>query len=180
MSLPALLLAAALNLAAERTSLPYLGRCTIVAVKMMDNVDSSDARPGDFFRFETLNAVTSGKKIIIPERTMGYGIVVIASPAGSQGRSGTLVLEPRYLVLPSGTKLGVVLDHDVSDLQRSGTSGSMPGYLGAVPVPGIGAAIGIFNYFHHGRNILVKKGTIFEIFPSDDPATETCQQPSNS
>ncbi|MBV9027463.1 MAG: hypothetical protein JO311_02515, partial [Candidatus Eremiobacteraeota bacterium] len=34
-----------------------LDRCTVVAVQMMENVSSADARPGDFFRFETINAV---------------------------------------------------------------------------------------------------------------------------
>lgn len=153
-----------------------LDPCTVVAVQMMDDVDSSQAQPGDFFRFETINAVTAGNKIVIPARTMGYGVVAVASPAGRSGRAGTLVLEPRYLVMPNGGHLGVVLDHNTSDLQRSGNSGNMPGYLGAVPLPGIGAAIGIFNYFHRGRDIEVKRGTAFTIFPNDAPSSEHCQE----
>jgi hypothetical protein len=143
---------------------------------MVDSVDSGTAQPGDFFRFQTINAVTVGNKIVIPARTMGFGIVVIASAAGAASRPGTLVLEPRYLVLPSGEHLGVVLNHNTSSLQASGQSGGAPGYLGAIPMPGIGAAIGIFNFFHHGRNIEVKKGTEFTIFPSDTPSTERCQE----
>ena len=153
-----------------------LHTCSVVAVQMVDDVDSSTAKPGDFFRFQTINAVTVGDKIVIPARTMGYGIVAVASPAGAGGRAGTLVLEPRYLVLPDATHLGVVLNHNTSDLQRSGQSGNMPGYLGAIPVPGIGAAIGIFNFFHHGRDIEVKKGAEFTIFPSDSPSSEHCQE----
>ncbi|HEY5257398.1 MAG TPA: hypothetical protein VIJ12_03375 [Candidatus Baltobacteraceae bacterium] len=149
--------------------------CTVVAVQMMDDVDSASALPGDFFRFETVNAVTRRQTIVIPARTMGYGVVAVASPAGRSGRAGTLVLEPRYLVLPNHTRLGVVLDHNASDMQRSGATGDAPGYLGAIPVPVLGAAIGIFNYFHHGKNIEVKKGTVFTIFPSDDPSVEDCQ-----
>ncbi|MGZ3519041.1 MAG: hypothetical protein ACXVAM_18020, partial [Vulcanimicrobiaceae bacterium] len=90
------------------------------------------------------------------------------------GRAGTLVLEPRYLVL-DGHRLGVVLNNSADDLERNGSSGSAPGYLGALPVPGVGAAIGAFNYFHHGKDIDVPKGTLFSIFPSDDPSVETCQ-----
>ena len=142
---------------------------------MIDDVDSGSAKPGDFFRFQTINAVTVGNKIVIPARTVGFGVVVIASPAGADSRPGTLVLEPRYLVLPSGERLGVVLNHNASSLQAAGQTGSAPGYLGAVPVPGLGAAIGIFNFFHHGHNIEVKKGTEFSIFPSDAPSTEQCQ-----
>lgn len=153
-----------------------LNPCTVVAVQMLETVDSGDAQPGDFFRFETINAVTAGNKIVIPARTIGFGVVAIASPAGSGGRAGTLVLEPRYLVLPSGEHLGVVLNHNTSNLQRNGDSGNMPGYLGAIPVPGLGAAIGIFNFLHHGRNIEVKKGAEFTIFPSDSPSSERCQQ----
>lgn len=149
--------------------------CTVVAVEMMDDVGSADARPGDFFRFQTVNAATSGNRIVIPARTMGYGIVAVASPAGRSGRPGTLVLEPRYLDMPGGDRIGVVLDHNASDLQRSGATGGVPGYLGAIPVPGVGAAIGVFNYFHNGKNIDVKRGTVFTIFPSDDPTVEKCQ-----
>lgn len=161
--------------AAEAPTLHGLPICTVVAVEMVESVDSGNALPGDFFRFQTINAVTAGKHVVIPQRTMGYGIVAVGSPAGKGGRPGTLVLEPRYLDLPDGTHLGVVLDHHSGDLERSGSTGSVPGYLGAIPIPGVGAAIGIFNYFHNGKNIVVKRGTIFPIFPSDSPDTERCQ-----
>jgi hypothetical protein len=145
---------------------------------MMEGVDSSDARPGDFFRFEIINAVTSGAKIVIPARTMGYGVVTVASPAGRDARSGVLVLEPRYLMLPNGKRLGVVLNHNASGdpLDKAGSSSGIPGYLGAIPLIGVGAAIGIFNYFRKGKNIVVPRGTVFTIFPSDDPSVETCQE----
>lgn len=149
--------------------------CTVVAVEMVDAVDSSDARPGDFFRFQTVNAVTSGAAVVIPARTMGYGIVVLASAAGRNGRPGTLVLEPRYLVLPSGAHLGVVLNHNTNALDKDGATNNVPGYLGAIPIPGVGAAIGIFNYLHNGKNIVVDRGQIFTVFPSDDPSVERCQ-----
>jgi len=153
-----------------------LDPCTVVAVEMMDTVNSAQARPGDFFRFQTVNAVTAGARVVIPARTMGYGIVAIASPAGRGGRAGSLVLEPRYLVLPGGTHLGVVLNHHTNALNRTGKSGDAPGLLGAIPVPGVGAAVGIFNYFHNGKNIEVPRGSVFTIFPSDDPSVERCQR----
>lgn len=154
---------------------PPLDPCTVVAVQMMDTVDSTDARPGDFFRFETVNAVTSGAKVVIPARTMGEGIVAVASSAGRNARPGTLVLEPRYLMMPSGRHLDVVLNHNTDTLVESGRSDSIPGYLGAIPLFGVGAAIGVFNYFRKGKNIVVPRGTIFSVFPSDDPAVERCQ-----
>jgi hypothetical protein len=153
-----------------------LDRCTVVAVQMMESIDSSEARPGDFFRFETINAVTSGASVVIPARTMGYGVVAVASPAGRNARPGVLVLEPRYLVLPDGKRLGVVLNHNTDSLDKAGASNGIPGYLGAIPVPGVGAAIGIFNYFRKGKNIVVPRGTVFTLFPSDDPSVERCQE----
>jgi hypothetical protein len=153
-----------------------MDRCTIVAVQMMDTVDSRDARPGDFFRFETVNAVTSGPNVVIPARTMGYGIVAVASPAGPHdARPGVLVLEPRYLMLPNGKRLGVVLNHNTDGLSKAGANAQIPSYLGAIPIPGVGAAVGLFNYFRHGKNIVVPRGTMFSIFPSEDPSVETCQ-----
>jgi hypothetical protein len=160
---------------APRAAAMSLDHCTVVAAEMMESVDSSDARPGDFFRFETVNAVTAGVAVVIPARTMGYGIVAIASPAGRDARPGVLVLEPRYLVLPNGKHLGVVLNHNTDSLDKSGANDSIPGYLGAIPVFGVGAAIGIFNYFRKGKNIVVPRGTVFTLFPSDDPAVEHCQ-----
>jgi len=152
-----------------------LDRCTVVAVQMMESIDSADARPGDFFRFETVNAVTSGAKVVIPARTMGYGVVAVASPAGRNAHPGTLVLEPRYLMLPDGTHLGVVLNHNSDTIDRSGPSDAIPGYLGAIPVIGVGAAIGAFNYFHKGKDVVVPRGTVFTVFPGDDPSVERCQ-----
>ena len=57
-----------------------------------------------------------------------------------------------------------------------GASNALPGYLGFIPVPGFGIAVDAFNYFRHGKNIVVPKGTLFEIFPSDDPKTAKCQK----
>ncbi|MBV8197867.1 MAG: hypothetical protein JO263_07015 [Candidatus Eremiobacteraeota bacterium] len=166
------------GLASARTSVTAmaLDKCTVVAVQMMESVDSSDARPGDFFRFETINAVTAGASVVIPARTMGYGIVAVASPAGTHdARPGVLVLEPRYLMLPDGRHLGVVMNHNTDELSRAGANAGIPGYLGAIPVPGVGAAIGIFNYFRKGKDIVVRRGTMFTVFPSDDPMVEHCQ-----
>lgn len=152
-----------------------LDRCTVVAVQMMQGVDSSDARPGDFFRFETVNAVTTGTRVVIPERTMGYGVVAVASPAGRDARPGILILEPLYLMLPDGKHLGVVLNHNTDSLEKTGANDSIPGYLGAIPFFGVGAAVGVFNYFRKGKNVFVPRGTVFTIFPSDDPSVENCQ-----
>lgn len=154
--------------------LPNVPPCTTVAVAMLDTIDSATAHLGDFFRFETVTAISDGQRVVVPAHTIGYGVVSVASAAGSGGRAGTLVLEPEYLVLPNKIELGVVLDHYAGDMMSSGRSGELPGYLGMAPL--LGAAIGLFNAFHHGQNVVVKKGTKFSIFPADGPQTQRCQQ----
>lgn len=148
----------------------------VVVVQTTQDVDSATARAGDYFGFQTINAVTVGNRIVIPSKTPGYGIISVAAAASAHGQPGTLLLDPRYFKLSGGRKLSVVLDHNAADPQKSGSSGNAPGYLGAIPIPGVGAAIGAFNYFHHGKNITVPKGTIFAVFPNDDPATANCQK----
>lgn len=164
--------------AVEQTSAQALGvsDCMVVVVQTLRDVDSATAKPGEFFRFATINAVTAGSKIVVPARTPGWGVISIASAASAHGVPGTLLLDPRYLVLSGGRKLGVVLDHNATDLAKTGSSGNAPGVLGAVPVPAMGVAIGAFNYLHHGNNITVRKGTIFAVFPSDSPSTANCQK----
>jgi hypothetical protein len=151
--------------------------CTVIAVQTIDTVNSKTARPGDFFRFQTINSVDFNGHVVLAEHTTGWGIITVASPAAKGGRAGSLVLEPLYFKTPSGAKIGVVLDHNSSALQASGSSDSLPAYLGAIPVVGVGAAVGAFDYFHHGKDITVQKGTIFAVFPSDDPSVAGCRKP---
>jgi hypothetical protein len=155
---------------------PALPACTPIAVETLDSLYSKTAVVGDFFRFQTFNSVTDKNRIVLGPGTKGWGIVTVASPAAKGGRAGSLVLEPLYFVLPGGRKMGVVLDHNASDLQKAGQSNNLPGYLGAIPVVGVGAAIGAFDYFHHGKDIIVSKGTLFAVFPSNDPSVAKCRR----
>jgi hypothetical protein len=163
----------------ERLCIATLLAATLLVAKPAQGraADSNPAIVGDFFRFRTFNSVTNKNRIVLGPGTKGWGIVTVASPAAKGGRAGSLVLEPLYLVLPGGRKMGVVLDHNASDLQMAGQSNNLPGYLGAIPVVGVGAAIGAFDYFHHGKDITVSKGTMFAVFPSNDPAVKKCRKP---
>jgi hypothetical protein len=156
---------------------PAIPECTPIAVETLDTVYSKTAIVGDFFRFQTFNSVTNKNHIVLGPGTKGWGIVTVASPAARGGRAGSLVLEPLYFVLPGGRKMGVVLDHNASDLQKAGQSNNLPGYLGAIPVVGVGAVVGAFDYFHHGKDITVSKGTFFAVFPSNDPSVKKCRKP---
>jgi len=171
-------LATSVSQSAARGLPSDLPRCTVIAVEMLDTLDSSKAHPGDFFRFQTINAVVHGNDLIMPAHTVGWGLVSVAEPAGKGGRAGSLVLEPLYFKMPDGKRVGVVLDRNASDLKAIGASNNIPGYLGAIPIIGVGAVIGIFDYFHHGKDITVAKGTIFAVFPSNDPTVASCQHRS--
>jgi hypothetical protein len=174
-------------IAALVLAMPAIGRaadasaslpaCTPIAVESLDTVYSKTATVGDFFRFQTFNSVTNKNRIVLGPGTKGWGIVTVAAPAAKGGRAGSLVLEPLYFVLPGGRKMGVVLDHNASDLQKAGESNNLPGYLGAIPVVGVGAVVGAFDYFHHGKDIVVSKGTLFAVFPSNDPSVTKCRKP---
>jgi hypothetical protein len=165
------------SVSAQADSLPVLPPCTPIAVQTINSVYSKTAFVGDFFQFQTFNSVTYRNHIVLGPGTKGWGVVTVASPAAKGGRAGSLVLEPLYFLLPGGRKMGVVLDHNASDLQNAGASNNLPGYLGAIPVVGVGAAIGAFDYFHHGKDISVPKGTMFAVFPSNDPSVAKCRKP---
>ncbi|HEY5096072.1 MAG TPA: hypothetical protein VII69_13230, partial [Candidatus Eremiobacteraceae bacterium] len=151
--------------------------CTPIAVETTNSVYSEKALAGDFFQFQTINSVTYHDRIVLKPHTIGWGIVTVASPAAKGGRAGSLVMEPLYFLLPDGRKLGVALDHNSSDLRSAGASNNLPGYLGAIPVVGVGVVVGAFDYFHHGKDITVPSGTIFAVFPSNDPVVSKCRKP---
>ena len=144
---------------AEPTPFPSLPPCTEVIVSTTEPVDSGKAKPGDFFKFKSVGAVTLHGKVIIPTGTMGYGVVTVAIPAG-KGHGGALGLEPLYFEFSDGRKLHVVRDRRPSSLNGQGASGQLPGYLGAVPVPGVGLALGAFNSLHKGKNVTIAIGTL--------------------
>jgi len=157
--------------------LASLPACTPIAVETTNSVYSEKAHPGDFFQFQSINSVTYRDRIVLKPHTIGWGVVTVASPAAKGGRAGSLVMEPLYFLLPDGRKLGVALDHNSSDLRSAGASNNLPGYLGAIPVVGVGVVVGAFDYFHHGKDITVDRGTIFAVFPSNDPAVAKCRKP---
>lgn len=156
---------------------PTVQPCTSVPAELLDSVDSAHAKAGDFFRFRTLQPATDGDKhVLIPAHTLGYGVVALAAASGKQGQSGVLLLEPLYLKMPDGSEFVVVLDHGAASLRAQGKGGELiPGYLGAIPVIGVGLAIGAINYFRHGKDISIPKGTKFAVFAENDPQSAFCQ-----
>ena len=156
---------------------PTIQGCMSVPVELLDAIDSAHAKPGDFFRFRTIDPVRNegNPRVLIPAHTTGYGVVALAVQAGAHGKEGALLLQPLYLKMPDGSQLGVVLDYGMRSLGGEGKSTTIPGYLGVIPVFGLGIAIGAVNYFIHGKNVTIQKGTKFTIFAQNDPQTAFCQ-----
>jgi hypothetical protein len=153
---------------------PVLPPCTQVIIETVQSVDSGKVKAGDFFKFKSVGAVTFHGKVVIPSGTLGYGVVTLAIPAG-RGHGGALGLEPLYFKLPDGDEVHVVRDRRPNALAAQGASGQLPGYVGAIPVPGWSILVGAFNWFHKGKNVTIAPGALASVFASDSPATAKCQ-----
>ena len=154
--------------------IPPLPPCTQVIIETVEPVDSAKAKAGDFFKFKSVGAVTLHGKVVIPSGTPGYGVVTLAIPAG-MGHGGALGLEPLYFKFPNGDEIHVVRDRRPNALEAHGSSGQLPGYAGAVPLPGVGLIVGAFNALHKGKNVSIAPGALASVFASDSPETAECQ-----
>lgn len=142
---------------------------TVSGVEMTDTIDSKTAKSGDVFHFETIEDTELNGKTLIPKHSKGLGIVSLSVPAAAHGKGGTLVLEARYLKLPSGQEVQVTIDRRVADLSGHGaTSTKLPWYTQYLPVPGLGMAVGAYDYLHNGKNVQLEKGTIFAVFSIEE------------
>lgn len=153
---------------------PALPPCTQVIIETTRPVKSATAKPGDFFEFKSVGATTYEGKIVIPSGTPGYGVITVAVAAG-RGHGGVLSLEPLYFKLPDGEEIHVVRDRRPNALAAQGSSGQLPGYAGAVPLPGVGAVVGAFNALHKGKDVTIAPGALASVFASDSPETAKCQ-----
>lgn len=140
----------------------------LIPVELIDSVDSKTAKPGAEFHFQTTTNTTIGGQIVIPVHTLGSGVISAAGSAGSNGKTGSLVLETRYLALPSGQKLMVNVDRSSSKMDAQGSRKRLPWYLGWVPIPYFGLAIGAVNQIQSGTNVTLAKGTAFQVVTIDE------------
>jgi hypothetical protein len=153
---------------------PVLPPCTQVIIETTKVVNSARAKAGDFFQFKSVGATIYEGKIVIPSGTPGYGVVTLAIAAG-RGHGGALGLEPLYFKLADGTEIHIVRDRRPNALAATGASGQLPGYVGAIPVPGWSIVVGAFNTFHKGKDVTIAPGALASVFASDSPETAKCQ-----
>jgi hypothetical protein len=128
---------------------------------------------GDAFTF-TMVADTpkAGAIPAIPAGTRGYGVVAYAAHAGGGGAAGTIVIEPRYIALKDGRQVQVIADPLGRDRILNGKSKNAPSLVEQLPV--IGWAAGGYNAMHHGKDVVLAKGTVFTVLIGDALATAAC------
>lgn len=127
---------------------------------MVDRVDSGKSKPGDIFRFRTAADAKLGK-LLIPQGTLGRGIVRNVDQAGRRDHNGSLALEPRYLMV--GTRnIPVTME---PHLPASWAPRQTLIEKGAAripnPVPGI--VMSGVNMLRYGKNITLGPGFTFSI-----------------
>jgi hypothetical protein len=134
---------------------------------MVDKLDSATAVPGTIFRFKT--TITARiDDVLVPENTIGYGIVREVTPAGGHDRNGSLVLEFRELVYDNQILQVMADPRDVPMWEPQETVTEAAGDL--APVPGfVRTAV---NAVRHGRNVTLGPGLIFHIVGLPDPRNQ--------
>jgi hypothetical protein len=134
---------------------------------MVDKLDSASAVPGTTFRFKT--TITARiDDVLVPEDTIGYGIIREVTPAGSHDRNGSLVLDFRELV--DGNQILPVMA-DPRDIPMWEPQETLPEAAGDLaPIPGfVRTAV---NAVRYGRNVIVGPGVVFHIVGLPDPRNE--------
>ena len=164
------LLAAVLGIGQEPPEKPPCVRATVALV---DEIHTAHARPGDTFRLRTTDPATLADGTVVPADTPGYGIVSIAQHAQRGGRGGYVAIETRFIALPNGTHLPVMIDWAAaSNATATGGSRNIPGFVGAVPFAGY--VLGPYALLHHGSDIAIAKDTRIPVLLGDDVAMGTC------
>ncbi|MGA7745500.1 MAG: hypothetical protein WCC70_13360 [Candidatus Aquilonibacter sp.] len=134
---------------------------------MIDKIDSATAVPGTTFRFK-ITITARIDDILVPENTIGYGVVREVTSAGTHDRNGSLVLEMRELVYGKRIIQVMADPRDTSIWAPAATiTEAATGYL---PVPGIVRTA--VNDVRHGRNVTVGPGLVFHIVGLPDPRNQ--------
>jgi len=135
---------------------------------MIDKVDSATAYAGMVFRFK-ITITARIDDILVPQNTIGYGVVREVTAAGSHDRNGSLVLEMRELVYGNRVIQVMADPRDTSIWAPAQTiTEAASGYL---PVPGIVRTA--VNDVRHGRNVTVGPGLTFHIVGLPDPRKDS-------
>ncbi len=173
-ALAAVMVRAAAAYAAATDAPAALPACPHVQATLDATIDTKVVKAGERFAFTTRTPVEVGN-LTIPAASHGVGLIATLDHSKSQGHSGYLVLEARYMVLADGSHIPVVFvpagDGHAQSFVRAGSSDA--GLLGYLPYY-IGTAAGIYNTFHHGKDAAVVAGTVLPLIVGDDFYAGTC------
>ena len=153
---------------------PSLAPCRAATVALRDTLDSANAKPGDAFSFQLVDATVAPDGTPLPAGTVGYGIVANATHADKGGRPGYLALETRFFDA-GGKHVAAIIDRANDEkTAATGSTANAPGVLGYIPI--VGYAVGGYDALHHGRDATIARGTRFPVFVGDDVALGTCRK----
>lgn len=145
-----------------------LPACPTIAATLDATIDTKKVKAGEIFRFTTLDA-GAYNNAPIPAGTPGVGLIATLDHSKSQGHSGYLVLEARYLAPSGGAHVPVALvpagDGRAQAFVRAGSSDA--GFISYLPYY-IGTAAGVYNVFHHGKDAAVLRGTRLTLIVGDE------------
>jgi hypothetical protein len=105
---PAGVLAAPLPLSPVETTSPPVQDCcrlsagTVVAVQVVGEIGTQDARSGDTFPLKLAAPVVVDGQVVLAAGTPGVGRVVQSSKPGMGGKGAKLVVAAEYLTVPGG------------------------------------------------------------------------------
>jgi hypothetical protein len=133
-------------------------------VTMVDKVDSATAFPGMVFRFKFTQTVRLDD-VLVPQNTIGYGIVREVTAASNHDRNGSLTLEPRQVVLGKQI-LQVMADPRETSLWAPAQTLTERA-SNYVPVPGIVREA--VNEVRWGKNVVIGPGFNFHVVGLGDP-----------
>jgi len=146
---------------------PAAAPCPQVAADLDTTIDTKRVKAGEVFHFATHDPVRF-EGAIVPAGTNGVGVISTLDHSKSQGHSGYLVLEARYLERGDGSHVPVTLlpagDGHAQTFVRAGSSSA--GLIGFLPFY-IGTAAGVYNAFHHGKDAAVLAGTRLQLIVGD-------------
>jgi len=155
-----------------------LPACPTVNVSLLATIDTKIAKPGEIFRFQTVAPVALGTQLIAAG-TQGVGLIEVLDHSKSNGHSGYLVLDARFLALADGAHVPVAFvpgTNGQSFANVGAGSSDAPDVIGYIPYY-IGTAARVYNYFHHGKDAAVTAGTQMPLVVGDGIETETCAAP---
>jgi hypothetical protein len=135
-----------------------------IPVTMVDKVDSATAFPGMVFRFKT--TITARiDDVLVPQNTIGYGVVREVTAASNHDRNGSLTLEIRELIYQKRV-LQIIADPRDTTLWAPAQTLTerATGYL---PIPGIVRTA--VNEMRWGKNVVIGPGFYFHILSLGDP-----------